>query len=489
MTQPSPDLDATSWLQAWQQGLSQGHTQFGALMRKALEAAPFDARGKAQMDFALRQVVDAMNPANSLATNPEAMQAALDSGGASLLEGARLFLADVAKGRISMSDDQAFEVGRNVATSPGSVVFENELMQLVQYTPSTAKVHKRPLVIVPPCINKFYILDLQPGNSLVAYAVEQGHTVFLVSWRNVSAEQGHLGWDDYVEQGVLRALDVARSIARADKVNTLGFCIGGTLLGSALAVAAARGETPAASVTLLTAMLDFSDTGELGLMVDEAMVAAREATIGRGGLLKGRELATVFAALRANDLIWPYVVNGYLKGKAPPAFDLLYWNGDDTNLPGPMYCWYLRNTYLENRLRVPGGTVQCGVPVDLSRVDAPAFVYASRDDHIVPWKTAYAGTQLLGGDTRFVLGASGHIAGVINPPAKKKRNHWVGDLASDAGAWLDGAQSIDGSWWPGWSDWLAVHAGAKVAARRALGSADFPVIEPAPGRYVKAKAA
>jgi polyhydroxyalkanoate synthase subunit PhaC len=342
---------------------------------------------------------------------------------------------------------------------------------------------------VPPCINKFYILDLQPANSLVAHAVAEGHTVFLVSWRNVSAEQGHLGWDDYVEQGVLQAIDVARGIARTDKVNTLGFCIGGTLLGSALAVAAARGEKPAASVTLLTAMLDFSDTGELGLMVDETMVAAREASIGRGGLMKGRELATVFAALRANDLIWPYVVNGYLKGKAPAAFDLLFWNGDDTNLPGPMYCWYLRNTYLENKLREPGGTVQCGVPVDLSRIDAPAFVYASRDDHIVPWKTAYAGTQLLGGDTRFVLGASGHIAGVINPPAKKKRNHWVGDLAADAGTWLDNAQSIDGSWWPAWSEWLATHAGAKVAARRTLGNAEFPVIEPAPGRYVKAKAA
>ena len=389
MTTPSSpfgSFDATSWLQAWQQGLSQSHLQFGTMMRNALEAAPIDARGKAQMDFALRQVIDAVNPANSFATNPEAMQTALDSGGISLLEGARLFLADMAKGRISMSDDEAFEVGRNVATSPGSVVFENELMQLVQYTPSTAKVHKRPLVIVPPCINKFYILDLQPANSLVAYAVEQGHTVFLVSWRNVSEEQGHLGWDDYVEQGVLQALDVARGIARSDKVNTLGFCIGGTLLGSALAVAAAHGEKPAASVTLLTAMLDFSDTGELGLMVDENMVATREASIGQGGLMKGRELATVFAALRANDLVWPYVVNGYLKGKAPAAFDLLFWNGDDTNLPGPMYCWYLRNTYLENKLREPGGTV-AGEKVDLSKIAAPAFIYASREDHIVPWNS------------------------------------------------------------------------------------------------------
>ncbi|HSV48286.1 MAG TPA: class I poly(R)-hydroxyalkanoic acid synthase [Ramlibacter sp.] len=479
---------------AWQQDprfapLAQGYLQFSTLMGNALAAAPLDERSKAQWGFALRQVVDAMSPANCLATNPEAMQTALDSGGASLVEGARLFLADMAQGRIAMSDDQAFEVGRNLATTPGSVVFENELMQLIQYTPSTPQVHQRPLLIVPPCINKFYILDLQPDNSLVAYAVAQGHTVFLVSWRNVGPEQGHLGWDDYLEQGVLQAVMVAQRISRAERINTLGFCIGGTLLASALAVAAARGEQPAASVTLLTAMLDFSDTGELGLMVDEAMVASREASIGAGGLLRGRELAQVFAALRANDLIWPYVVNGYLKGKAPPAFDLLFWNGDDTNLPGPMYCWYLRQTYLENRLREPGGTVQCGVEVDLSSIDVPAFVYASREDHIVPWQTAYASTELLGGDTRFVLGASGHIAGVINPPAKRKRHHWTGALHPKADDWLGGAQQVEGSWWPAWNEWLSTHAGALVAAPRKAGNTEFPVIEAAPGRYVKTPAA
>ena len=479
---------------AWQQDprfttLSQGYLQFGKLMEQALAAAPLDPRSKAQMGFALRQVVGAMSPANCLASNPEAMQTALDSGGASLIEGARLFMADLAKGRISMSDDQAFEVGRNLATTPGSVVFENDLMQLIQYAPTTPKVHKRPLVIVPPCINKFYILDLQPENSLVAYAVAKGHTVFLVSWRNVGAAQGQLGWDDYIEQGVLQALSVARSTGRADRVNTLGFCIGGTLLASALAVAAARSEEPAASVTLLTTMLDFSDTGELGLMVDEAMVAQREASIGNGGLLHGRELAQVFAALRANDLIWPYVVNGYLKGQAPAAFDLLYWNGDATNLPGPMYCWYLRQTYLENRLREPGGTMQRGVPVDLSNIELPAFVYASREDHIVPWQTAFASTGLLGGKTCFVLGASGHIAGVINPPAKRKRHHWVGELQPDAAAWLDAARQVEGSWWPAWSDWLRGHAGALVAAPRQAGNTEFAVIEAAPGRYVKEKAA
>jgi polyhydroxyalkanoate synthase len=519
MTTPSNPFDPSAWLNLWTSALNpaatptegapadrrfsadawqkdprfapfaQGYLQFSALMNQALQAAPLDERSKAQWSFALRQVVDAMSPANALATNPEALQAAQDSGGASLVEGAKLFMADLTRGRIAMSDDQAFEVGTNLATTPGSVVFENELMQLIQYAPSTAQVHQRALLIVPPCINKFYILDLQPENSFVAHAVAQGHTVFLLSWRNVGPEQGHLGWDDYLEQGVLQALAVAARISGADRVNTLGFCIGGTLLASALAVAAARGEQPAASVTLLTTMLDFSDTGELGLMVDESMVAAREAVIGQGGLLRGRELAQVFAALRANDLIWPYVVNGYLKGQAPAAFDLLFWNGDDTNLPGPMYCWYLRQTYLENRLREPGGTLQCGVPVDLSLVDVPAFIYASREDHIVPWQTAYASTQLLGGDVRFVLGASGHIAGVINPPAKRKRHHWTGALQPEGAAWLDSAQQVEGSWWPDWADWLRGHAGDLVAAPRKAGNSKFPAIEAAPGRYVKTAAA
>ncbi|WP_454742414.1 PHA/PHB synthase family protein [Cupriavidus necator] len=464
------------------------YQSYAARLRDAIDEAPADAQTKAQWQFALRQVLDALSPANCLATNPEALQLAVDSGGASLVEGMRLFLQDLAKGRVSMADDQAFEVGRNVGVTPGGVVFENALMQLIQYSPATDKVHQRPLLIVPPCINKFYILDLQPENSFVAHAVAQGHTVFLVSWRNVSEAQGHLTWDDYLEQGVLRAIDAAREITRADRVNTLGFCVGGTLLACALAVAAARGEDKVASATLLTTMLDFQDTGEIGLLVNEAMVALREATIGRGGLLRGRELAHVFAALRANDLIWRYAVNSYLKGTAPPAFDLLSWNCDDTNLPGPMYCWYLRNAYLENRLRVPGGTVQCGEAVDFSRVRVPAFLYASHDDHIVPWGSAFATTRLLGGPTTFVLGASGHIAGVVNPPARRKRHHWIGTPDSNAQRWLDGAERVEGSWWPTWSEWLGQHAGAQTAAPRSLGSAAYAVTEPAPGRYVKEKA-
>ena len=470
------------------EGLIRAYTGLSDGVRQNLAASALDERSKAQWGFVLRQVVDALSPANCLATNPEALQIALDSGGSSLVEGMRLFTQDLARGRVSMNDDTAFEVGRNVATTPGSVVFENDLVQLVQYTPTTAQVHERPLLIVPPCINKFYILDLQPDNSFVAHAVAQGHTVFLVSWRNAGPEQAKLGWDDYLEMGVIQSIGVALAISGADRVNTLGFCIGGTLLASALAVLAARGENQVASLTLLTTMLDFSDTGELGVMVSEPVVTAREAAIGGGGLLKGSELAQVFAALRANDLIWPYVVNGYLKGKAPPAFDLLFWNGDDTNLPGPMYCWYLRNTYLENKLREPGGTVQCGVPVDLGAVNVPSFVYASRDDHIVPWQTAYASTQLLGGDVHFVLGASGHIAGVINPPAKKKRNHWVGDVAANAERWLEQARDVPGSWWPAWVIWLGRHSGRTVASPKSAGNRHHPVIEPAPGRYVRAKA-
>jgi polyhydroxyalkanoate synthase subunit PhaC len=458
-------------------------------MFKALEAAPIDERSKAQWGFALRQMTDALSPANNLATNPEALQLAMETGGASLVEGMKLFAEDLAHGRVQMTDSTAFEVGRNVCTTPGSVIFQNDLIQLIQYTPTTAKVYKRPLVIVPPCINKYYILDLQPANSFVAHAVAEGHTVFLVSWRNVGSDQGELTWDDYLEQGVLRAIDVALAISKADKVNALGFCIGGTLLASALAVRAARDEHPAASMTLLTSMLDYSDTGEIGVLVTDELMAAKESAIGSGGVQKGSELAQVFASLRANDLIWPYVVKGYLQGKAPPAFDLLYWNSDDTNLPGPMFCWYVRNTYLENKLREPGGTTQSGELVDLRSIQAPAFLYASKEDHIVPWKTAYTSTNFLTGDVTFVLGASGHIAGVINPPAKNKRNYWINEAASDdPDAWFDAAESIPGSWWPAWYGWLAPHAGPMVNARKRPGNGEFPPIEEAPGAYVKQKA-
>jgi polyhydroxyalkanoate synthase len=469
------------------------------LMRKALDAAALDERSKGQWGFLLRQVADALSPTNLLATNPEALQLALETGGASLVQGLQLFLKDLAQGRISITDESAFTVGDNLAVTRGSVIYQNDVIQLIQYRPTTAEVYERPLVIVPPCINKYYILDLQPANSFVVHAIAQGHTVFMISWRNAGPGQAELTWDDYLAHGVLKAIDIARTVTGADAANTLGFCIGGTLLASALAVCAARGAQPAASLTLLTTMLDFGDTGEIGLLVSEQAVAAREAAIGRGGLLKGRELAQVFASLRANDLIWRYSVQGYLKGQAPPAFDLLYWNSDDSNLPGPMFCWYLRNTYLENKLRRPGGTTQLGVPVDLGAVAVPAFVFASREDHIVPWKTAYTSTQLLGGETTFVLGASGHIAGVVNPPARNKRNYWAQPATPDGGGgatrpdpdadrWLDAAERIPGSWWPAWATWLARRSGRHVAAPERLGDAEHPPLEDAPGSYVSEKA-
>ena len=471
------------------------------LLRKALDAAPIDERSKAQWGFALNQVMDALSPANSLVTNPEALQLAMETGGASLLDGLRLFTEDLARGRVAMTDESAFEVGRNVGTTPGAVVFQNDVFQLIQYTPTTDQVYERPLVIVPPCINKYYILDLQPENSFVRHAVAEGHTVFLVSWYNTTEEQGKQTWDDYVEQGALKAIDVARAITGADEVNALGFCIGGTVLATALAVRAARGEHPAASMTLLTTLLDYADGGDLGVLITPESVAAREAAIGQGGLLKGSEMAQVFASLRSNDLVWPYVVKGYLKGQAPPAFDLLYWNSDATNLPGPMFCWYLRNCYLENKLREPGAVTVAGQPVDFRSIELPTFLYASKQDHIVPWTSAYASTQLLSGEVTFVLGASGHIAGVINPPAKNKRNYWVATgagaaedgaasakLDADPDRWLEGAEKVPGSWWPAWYAWLAPHGGDKVDAPARPGDADHPPIEEAPGSYVREKA-
>ncbi|MDA8109478.1 MAG: class I poly(R)-hydroxyalkanoic acid synthase [Betaproteobacteria bacterium] len=453
------------------------------------ENAQLEARAKERLRFAVKQWLDASSPANFLVSNPEALRAALETRGESLTRGLGNLLADAHKGRISQSDESAFEVGRNLALTAGHVVHENELMQLIQYAPATPQVAERPLVMVPPCINKYYILDLQPENSFVRYAVEQGHTVFMVSWRNVAPAQGHYGWDDYLEMGVFEPLRVARDIARSDRVNALGFCVGGTLLGAALAVLAAKGEALVASVTYLTTMLDFAEPGPLGVFIDEASLAAREASIGRGGILPGSDLYFVFAALRANDLVWPYVVNSYLKGRSPDAFDLLYWNADSTNLPGPMYCYYVRNTYLENKLRVPGALVNCGVPVDLGKVGLPSFILATREDHIVPWRAAYRSVHLLGGEKRFVLGASGHVAGVINPAAKKRRSYWTGGpYPEDPEAWLAQAEEHPGSWWPRWADWLAAFKGGVRNAPAQPGNGTYCAREPAPGRYVGQRA-
>ena len=471
------------------------------LMQMA-ESVEGDAKTRARVRFAVQQWIDAASPSNYLALNPEALAKALETKGESISTGMQHLLDDVQKGHVSQTDESVFEVGRNVATSEGAVVFENELFQLIEYKPLTAKVHERPMLFVPPCINKFYILDLQPDNSLVRYTVEQGHRLFVVSWRNPDQSLVDKTWDDYIEGGPITAIRTVQAITGAKTINTLGFCVGGTILATALAVLAARHEHPAHSVTLLTTLLDFSDTGILDIFIDETSVQMREMTIGTEapngpGLLKGKELGTTFSFLRPNDLVWNYVVGNYLKGETPPPFDLLYWNGDSTNLPGPMYCWYLRHMYLQNDLKVPGRLTVCGEKVDLGRIEAPVFVYGSREDHIVPWEAAYRSVPLLKGGpsgTRtkgvtFVLGASGHIAGVINPPAKGKRSHWTNDkLPATAQTWIDGAEEHAGSWWPRWTKWLQPLAGAMVLAPKTPGSRQFRPIEPAPGRYVKAKA-
>ncbi|MBR0800450.1 class I poly(R)-hydroxyalkanoic acid synthase [Bradyrhizobium jicamae] len=457
-------------------------------MNDFVEQAQVDEKLKLQLRFYARQFIDAMSPSNFPATNPEVIRAAIKSRSASLVSGMQNFVEDVQKGRITRVDEAAFEVGGNLAVTPGSVIFENELIQLIEYTPVTPNVEKTPLVMVPPCINKYYLLDLGKGNSLVEYAVAQGHHVFLISWRSAVPEIGHLTWDDYLSLGPLKAIDVAREIAGVDKVHALGFCVGGIILSCASGVLAARGEDKLSTMTLLTTMVDFSDTGDIGLLIDDAHVALREATIGNGGILPGKELAFTFGTLRANDLIWRYVVDSYLKGASPDAFDLLYWDSDSVSLPGPMYCWYTRNAYLENNIKDRGKTTQCGVPIDLSAVKVPLYILASREDHIVPWKSAFRSKDIMGTSQRFVLAASGHVAGVINPPAKNKRSHWLrDDLDCDATDWLAGAKEQPGSWWPDWDAWMKHHSSGTVAGPAQAGSAMYPIIEPAPGRYVKMK--
>ncbi len=453
------------------------------------EAAETDAKTKAKLRFAVEQWMAASSPSNFMCLNAEAQKKAVETQGESIAKGMQNLLKDMQQGHVSMTDESVFEVGRNVATSEGAVVFENDMFQLIEYKPLTAKVYERPFLVVPPCINKFYILDLQPENSLIRYLVSEGHRTFVISWRNPDESLKNKTWDDYVGDGPIKAIDVMQDITGAKQVNALGFCVGGTILGTAIAVLAARGEKPVASATFLTTLLDFGDTGILDLFIDESFVKYREMQLGKGGILKGQELASTFSFLRPNDLVWNYVVGNYLKGETPPPFDLLYWNSDSTNLPGPMYAWYLRNTYFENNLIKPGKCTVCGEKVDFGKLDMPVYIYGSREDHIVPIGGAYASVAHLPGKKRFVMGASGHIAGVINPPAKKKRSYWTNDkLPKTQDAWLQGAKEHPGSWWTDWSSWLKPHAGKQIAAPKSYGKGKYKAIEPAPGRYVKAKA-
>jgi polyhydroxyalkanoate synthase len=416
-----------------------------------------------------------------------------ETGGENLLKGLSNLLADLERGKgklsIKMTDLDAFRVGENIGVSPGKVIYENDLMQLIQYAPTTEKVLKRPLLIAPPWINKFYILDLRPKNSLVRWAISQGHTVFMISWVNPDERLSQKGFEDYMTQGVLAALDAIEAATGERDVNAIGYCLGGTLLASTLAYMAAKGDDRIKSATFFVTMLDFQEAGELGVFIDEEQLKGLEEKMNKRGYLEGSEMATTFNMLRANDLIWSFVVNNYLMGNEPFPFDLLYWNSDSTRMPARMHSFYLRQMYQANLLCKQGGITLDGVPIDLHKIKTPAYFLSTREDHIAPWKSTYRGTQLLGGPKRFVLAASGHIAGVVNPPDKQKYQYWTGPKPRSANleGWLAKATEHPGSWWPDWLAWLKRQDDTEVPARKP-GDGALKPIEDAPGSYVKVQA-
>ena len=447
-----------------------------------------DDKTSKKVDFYTRQFVDAMAPSNFVMTNPEVIRVTLESGGENLVKGLRNLLEDLERGNgnlsIKMTDYEAFEVGENIAVTPGKVVYQNELIQLIQYEPTTEKVHKTPLLIVPPWINKFYILDLRPKNSFIKWAVEQGLTVFVISWVNPDEKLAEKSFEDYMLSGPLAALDAIEQATGESDVNAIGYCLGGTLLSCTLAYMTAKNDKRIKSATFFTTMTDFTDAGELGVFIDEEQLTALEEDMERKGYLDGSHMATTFNMLRANDLIWSFVVNNYLMGKDPFPFDLLYWNSDSTRMPAAMHSFYLRKMYQENLLVQPGAITLDGVPIDLGTIKTPSFALSTREDHIAPWKSTYALTQLFSGPVRFVLAASGHIAGVVNPPASGKYSHWTNAKnPKDPDQWLAGSEEKAGSWWPEWYKWVARKSGAKVNARTP-GDGKLDVIEDAPGSYV-----
>jgi polyhydroxyalkanoate synthase len=451
-----------------------------------------DEKTSQKVEFYTRQFVDALAPTNFLLTNPEALRATVESHGENLLKGLQNLLRDLeeGKGRLSirMTDPRAFEIGKNIAVTPGKVVFQNDLIQLIQYTPTTEKVYKRPLLIVPPWINKYYILDLRPDNSFVRWAVAQGQTVFMISWVNPDEHLARKSFEDYLNDGLLAALEAVEQATGEPKVNIIGYCLGGTLLAAGLAYMAAKKIDRIASATFFTTMIDFGEPGELGVFIDEEQLAGLEAKMREKGYLEGADMATTFNMLRANDLIWSFVVNNYLLGKDPFPFDLLYWNSDSTRMPAAMHSFYLRRMYQENKLIEPGGITLDGVPIDLGTIEVPSFVVATREDHIAPWRSTYAATQTYSGPVKFVLAASGHIAGVVNPPAANKYSHWTnGKTPAKPEDWLATATEEKGSWWPEWARWVGKFGNGKVAARQP-GQGRLKPIEDAPGSYVKVSA-
>ncbi len=444
-----------------------------------------------KVEFYTQQLIDALAPTNFTASNPEVLTLALETGGKNLLNGLNNFLADLERGngklRIKMTDLDSFKLGENIATTPGKVIYQNKLMQVIQYAPSTEQVNKRPLLIVPPWINKYYILDLRPTNSFIKWAVDQGHTVFILSWVNPDETYANKSFEDYMLEGPIEALGVIEQATGEKEVNAIGYCIGGTLLAATLAYMAAKGDERVVSATYFTTLLDFAEPGDLKLFIDEKQISAIEEKMNEQGYLDGSEMATTFNMLRPNDLIWSFYVNNYLKGNQASAFDLLYWNSDSTRMPAKMHSFYLRNMYLDNLLKQPNAITLAGVGIDLGRIKVPSYFISTQDDHIAPWKMTYEGTNLISGSIRFVLGGSGHIAGIINPPEKNKYFYFTNNktkTTKNPDTWIKGAKKNTGSWWLDWADWIKMYAGEEVAARTP-GSGALAVLEDAPGSYVK----
>lgn len=450
-----------------------------------------DPKTREKLQFYTRQCLDAMSPTNFAATNPKVLKAAAETKGENLIKGLDQLLKDLEKGkgelRISMTDTEAFELGVNVAVTPGKVVYQNDLMQLLQYEPTTKEVAKRPLLIVPPWINKFYILDLQPKNSFIKWATDQGHTVFVIAWVNPDERHAEKQFENYMLEGPLEAMDAIHKATGEKDLNVIGYCIGGTLTASTLAYMAAKKDNRVKSATFFTTMVDFSEPGELGVFIDEEQLQRLDEHMEKTGFLDGQYMSQVFNMMRDNDLIWSFVVNNYLMGREPMAFDLLYWNSDNTRMPKMMHSLYLRKMYLENKLVEPGGITMGGVPIDLTKIKTPVYWLSTKDDHIAPWKSTYMATQIYQGPKKFVLSASGHIAGVINAPAANKYCYWTNaKTPEDPDAFFDGAKQHEGSWWPDWQKWVAKHSNGKVPARKP-GDGKLKVIEDAPGSYAKVR--
>ncbi|MGB8840456.1 MAG: class I poly(R)-hydroxyalkanoic acid synthase [Aliidongia sp.] len=448
-----------------------------------------DDKTAKKVEFYTRQFVDAMAPSNFVMTNPEVLRATIDSGGENLVKGLNNMLDDLERGKgqlaVKMTDLKKFKLGENLAVTPGKVIYQNDLMQLLQYSPTTEPVRRRPLLIVPPWINKFYILDMRPTNSFIRWAVAQGHTVFVISWVNPDEKLAQKEFEDYMDQGPLAALDAIEQATGEREVNVIGYCIGGTLLSATLAYMARRGDRRFTSATYFTTMVDFAESGELSVFIDEEQIQALENRMAEHGYLEGADMAQTFNMLRANDLIWSFVVNNYLLGKDPFPFDLLYWNSDATRMPSAVHGFYLRNMYQENRLVRPGGIALHHEPINLTDIKVPTFILATKEDHIAPWKSSYAATQLYKGPIKFCLSGSGHIAGVVNPPEANKYGYWTNPkLPKNPETWLQGAKQTPGSWWSEWDKWVQKFGGGSAPARQP-GDGKLKPIEDAPGSYVK----